>query len=454
MAKGKSVDPGIRTDLTRTARPRLSKGGVSAVILWIAMFTIFLASPVVQMCDSTYSMLTADSLIHNFTPDLSHYSIPDFDADLPFDTVRGNHAYQLVRTNGRLLYGFSHGSSFLSAPFVAFTELCGLSPANQGHRYEFGGEIIIQKILAAIVTATTVTVMFWCAALVLSLPWSALVAVGAGLGTQIWSTASRAMWEHTWEILLAALVIHLLMSAEIRKTRLRPVLLATLLSWMFFVRPTGAIPAVCVSVYVFARWRASFIPLVLIGALWAAAFVAYSMRIFGTVVPFYYLSNDPLGLGFHPAMGLYGILLSPSRGVLVYCPVLAWVLLLTMLQWRWLRARGLVAASLCVIGGIVFASAAHPEWWGGSCYGPRLLTDAAPWFIVLAIMAIDATLASSLGWRKPLYAIGLLLMSVSIAINGYGAWSVATMRWNFSGPSPAIMLDWSRPQFIAGLFQR
>jgi hypothetical protein len=23
------------------------------------------------------------------------------------------------------------------------------------------------------------------------------------------------------------------------------------------------------------------------------------------------------------------------------------------------------------------------------------------------------------------------------------------MAWNFTGPSPAIMLDWSRPQFLA-----
>jgi hypothetical protein len=86
---------------------------IHSVALWVIMFVIFLKSPALQMNDSLYSMLTAESLIHNLSPDLSSYSIPDYDADLPFATVRGSHAYQLVRTNGRLLYGFAHGSFFL-----------------------------------------------------------------------------------------------------------------------------------------------------------------------------------------------------------------------------------------------------------------------------------------------------------------------------------------------------
>ncbi len=62
---------------------------VVSVALWVIMFIIFLESPASQMNDSCYSMLTAESLIHNLSPDLSSYSIPDFDADLPFETIRG-----------------------------------------------------------------------------------------------------------------------------------------------------------------------------------------------------------------------------------------------------------------------------------------------------------------------------------------------------------------------------
>jgi hypothetical protein len=427
---------------------------IFAIALWFAMCAIFLRSPTLQINDSWYSMLTGESLLRNGTPDLSRYLIPDFETELPFATVRGNHAYQLVRVNGRLLYGFAHGSSFLSVPFLALLNRFGISPAAHAGEFDARGEAFIQKILAAVVSASTVTMFFLTAALVLSSPVSGLVAVGAGLGTQVWSTASRGMWEHTWEIMLGALVGYLLLKAEIRKTSVRPVLLATLLSWMFFVRPTGAIVVICVSAYVFACRRADFVPLAAVGAGWAAGFVAYSLKVFGTAVPFYYLSNDPHSLGFHPGMGLYGALLSPSRGVLIFCPIVGWVLFVVMRSWRCLKSRPLAITSLCVSGGILLASAAHPEWWGGACYGPRLLTDAVPWLVLLAILGIAAIPPGLRTLRHPMLAIGALLLLVSLAINGYGAWSSATMGWNFTGPSPDIMLDWSRPQFLAGWIHR
>src|SRR5271166_790534 len=92
---------------------------LTQLALWVGMFAIFFASPVLQMNDSQYSMLSAESILHNHTPDLSSYSIKNYEADLPFNTIAGKHAYQLTRTNGRLLYGFPHGTSFLSLPFVA-----------------------------------------------------------------------------------------------------------------------------------------------------------------------------------------------------------------------------------------------------------------------------------------------------------------------------------------------
>src|SRR5271165_3843078 len=104
-----------------------------------------------------------------------------------------------------------------------------------------------------------VTVFFWTAGFVLSLPWSVVIALGAGLGTQVWSTASRGMWAHTWEIMLAATAARLLLASEVFGAPARPVLLATLLSWMFFVRPTGAIAVIVVSGYVLARRRSEFL---------------------------------------------------------------------------------------------------------------------------------------------------------------------------------------------------
>ena len=36
--------------------------------MWLVTFAIYFASPVLQMSDSKYSMLTAESIVHNHTP--------------------------------------------------------------------------------------------------------------------------------------------------------------------------------------------------------------------------------------------------------------------------------------------------------------------------------------------------------------------------------------------------
>ena len=420
------------------------------MVLWVSMFVIYAKSPVLQMNDSQYSMLTAASLIRNGTPDLSYYSIPDYRADLPFATVRAHHAYQLARTNGRLLYGFGHGSSFLSMPFVALMSVAGVSPASSERRFDPGGELMMQKLLAAMLSASMVTVFFLTAAMVLSAQWSAVVAIGAGLGTQVWSTASRGMWAHTWEMMLGSCVVYLLLASEVRRASVRPILLASLLSWMFFVRPPGAVVVICVSGYLMMCRRSELVSFAAAGVAWLSAFIAYSLSIFGSFIPYYYLSNDPHSLGLHVSMGLYGTLISPSRGILVFCPIVAWVLFVIVRFRRSLRAWALVTTALGISAGILMACAIHPEWWGGACYGPRLMADAVPWFVLLAILGLAAIPAQRRGIQNPMIMAGALLLIVSVAMNAKGALSHQAMSWNFTGPSPAIMLDWSRPQFLAG----
>jgi hypothetical protein len=418
--------------------------------IWLGMFVIFFRSPVLQMSDSQYSMLTAESIIHNHTPDLSGYWIKNYQQDLPFDTISGTHAYQLGRSNGKLLYGFPHGTSILSLPFVAAMDLIGVSPATPDRKYNLAGEVIDQKMLAALLMASLAIIFFRTAMLQLDWGWSAIVAIGAGLGTQVWSTASRGMWSHTWEILLTALAVYLLLASAARGTSIRPIALATLLAWMFFVRPTAAGTIICVSLFVLIFHRREFIPYAITGALWLAALVIYSMRIFGTLFPSYYQQGWATGAQ-SILTGIFGMLFSPSRGLFVFCPVLVMVFYLIIRNWRALISRPLAILPLASSFTVFAVIASHQDWWGGSCYGPRYLSDTVPWMVLLAIIGIAAMPATARNFRSPSIALGALLLVVGIAINSRGALSMDTFYWNDKRPLPAVMLDWSRPQFLAGL---
>ena len=53
----------------------------------------------------------------------------------------------------------------------------------------------------------------------------------------------------SFEILLSGIMLYMILKAAQRRAQLHPIILATLLSWMFFVRPTGVIPVAAVTIF-------------------------------------------------------------------------------------------------------------------------------------------------------------------------------------------------------------
>jgi len=99
------------------------------------------------------------------------------------------------------------------------------------------------------------------------------------------------------------------------------------------------------------------------------------------------------------------------------------------------------------------------SWWGGYSYGPRLLTDTIPWFVMLAILGCKGrenyrlrTLSKSpsRGADRTLIGVTAMLAVVSVAINGWGANSIEPSRVDFDSHQ-ALLWDWRSPQFLAGV---
>jgi hypothetical protein len=239
-----------------------------------------------------------------------------------------------------------------------------------------------------------------------------------------------------------------------RTKRGHPMTLATLISWMFLVRPTGAIPVLCVTIYLFTFWRRDFLVYSLTGLAWFAGFICYSWFTFGKLIPDYYLDSriDSGNL----LKNLPAVLFSPSRGLFIFIPAFAFALYLLIRYWETLRCRRLALLALSMVILQILLISLWPVWWGGSSYGPRLIADALPWMVLLAILGLAAR-ASAVGPVRLVrteLAVGLILLALSIAINARGALSYATSDWNFDfdiDRHPEHLKDWSHPQFMAGL---
>src|SRR5207237_3133752 len=108
---------------------------------------------------------------------------------------------------------------------------------------------------------------------------------------------------------------------EANQIRLPPVWLATCLSWLYFIRPTFSAAILAIALYVFVYHRQIFLPFVLTGGAWLAAFVASSEYVLGDLLPPYY--HHP-GFPYTPTFGeaLLASLISPSLRLLIYVPVL------------------------------------------------------------------------------------------------------------------------------------
>jgi hypothetical protein len=433
---------------------------IAGVLIFLLTLSIFLASKVHQVADSNYSMLLSQSLLDHQSFMLDHYAIPRYEPVWQGDHFQNGPLYHLEVVDGHLYYMFPPGTSVLSVPFVAVMNLFGVSAANADGTYNLEGEGRTQVKLAALLMAMLAVLFYWTARLVLPVKWSIWVAVGGALGTQVYSTASRALWSETWGIFLLGVVVLLMVGQEVGRWRGHPVILASVLSWMYFVRPTYAVHIMAISVYMLIYHRKLFLRYAATGAVWLAGFIFYSWYHFRTMLPGYYRAGRLQFEVFWEALA--GNLVSPSRGLLVYIPALFFVAYLLMRYRRHLKFPRLALLALSIVVGQLLLVSGFIHWWGGSSFGPRFMTGLVPWFVLLAILGVKAMLAgreqqaaaaSFRGWKAETMC-GVALLLLSVFINTRGATDHATWLWNQNplvvDEHPERLWDWRQPQFLAG----
>ena len=423
------------------------------IVLFLCSLAVFLVTPVVQVSDSRYSALLSECLLHHQSAELDeYYKVPTPSPSENASTPQDPNAYQLVKARGHVTYFFPHATSILSVPLVAAMNAAGVSAATPDGRLSLYGEIRIERVVASVLMAALTCVFFAMAVMMLPISWSMVLAVGASLGSQILSTASRGLWSHDWEIVLYGLIAYSLLSTERRGARIRAAWLATLVAWIYFVRPTGAVAVVAISVYVLWFHRGDFITYAATLAGWMAAFVGYSWSVFGTIFPPYYMASRMRFQNFAVAMA--GNLISPWRGLFVFVPTTLFVLYIVVRYRKQLAYRQLAILAFAQIIGLEFVICTNFYWSAGYCYGPRYFTDAIPWFVLIAILGLDAMRrAPNASGHRLEIAAAIFLLGLSIALNARGAWSYEALDWTVSpfAARPPSIFDWRYPQFMAGL---
>ncbi len=151
----------------------------------------------------------------------------------------------------------------------------------------------------------------------------------------------------------------------------------------------------------------------------------------------------------HPlASGVYGLILSPGRGLLLYVPLV--LPALVAVPWAWRRSPVVTGLCLGLLLIRVPLYATTFTWMGGWSWGPRYLVPAMP---CLAPLLYE--ILRRFSWRRwPLAAAVSLVIALSVSVQVLGAAvrydtdtanQTMTAVWRFNvdpPPQDAVMFDW------------
>lgn len=316
---------------------------------------------------------------------------------------------------------------------------------------------VVEVIIASFLIALTAALLFLIARRFLSSKYSSVVALIFAFAASAWSTASRALVQHAPSMLLISLTIFILIAAESREWLVQ--FAAIPVAFSYVIRPTDAILVVVITVYVLAEHRRVFLPYVFWALPVAAAFIAYNLWAFKSVLSSYYTLRPPLP---HSAEAIGAVmqvmaanLISPSRGLFVFTPVFVFSVagMIRALRSGWKHPLSGYLTALLILHWVSI-SLFVGFWWGGYSYGPRLFTDMVPILMLFLIPVMLEWQKAAWDWR-PSRILFVLLVTISLFIHARGGLSLAPHKWNEYPVSvdrqPQRIWDWKDPQFLRGL---
>jgi len=404
--------------------PRLSVG--------ILVFIVSLASSTWEFpssSDGTAMFTTAVNLLERHTLAID----ARFTADDEYSPSAKRGA------DGRAYAKYGLGLPVVELPFLGLARgASGILGLSEPHV-----QAVVLSLLNPLLTAlAAILIQAMCERLGASRAAARLAALGYAFGTLAWAYAITDGTEALQACLIALSAWALVIFERDRRDRALWICGAALAGGVL----TKTIIAVLAPPFVIGAWLACRSH----GATWPAA-IARSMKLaapvafgiaavawlnwmhFGSVTESGYdrpLFTHPLG------SGLYGLVFSPTKGLIFYAPSVLLVPLGAVTLFR--RSTALAVAG--TLGAIVWTvlNAMFPDWGGGWCWGPRYLLPILPFAFAAVGLAADRSQVG--GIARALFAVGFTvnLLGVVVSEDAYrrttmGVWLVDRTGYVMAG---------------------
>ena len=298
-------------------------------------------------------------------------------------------------------------SGVLATPVYLAAKMFGLPITTTSIAY-------LGKLAATIYTALSVAFVFLILKELLSVKSAAFLAVVYAFGTCSWTISSQSLWQHGLSQLFLGIALYCLFKASDNSAFAGYA--GAFLSLATLARHLSGIIAIIMFIYVVYCYRSQIFRFILFSLPAAAFFFIYHWYYFGSPVSFG--SQWVFGkfdAPFFPAV--LGLLFSPNRGLFIFSSFFLFSVVGAIKVWKeknnkyGLLYRYIIAAVLIYI----LIVSKWFTWWGGHCYGYRMLVDITPLLMILLVPAYN--LISKRKTLKLLFVVGVTL-SILIQLMG------------------------------------
>jgi hypothetical protein len=284
---------------------------------------------------------------------------------------------------------------------------------------------LIAKLTASALTSFAVVLVFLTLRRFASTAASLAVAIGLGLGTNFWALTSQTMALHDVVAFALALTLFNWTRPTFDLTSRHLWVGAFGLGLAIMARQQTAPLVGILGLGLLARvgWRRGLPPLVFAVAM-LGGLLAFQWHWFGHV-----LGAVPMLEGLHPEVhavtgtisnepwiGAAGLLVSPSRGLLIFSPVVLVALLGIPAVLRLVPYHG-IGWGLAGSAALYLVYGAYTVWWGGHSYGPRYLLDLLVMLTPPAAVALDVMLRAR--WAQAICVVALAWSMVATATGAF-----------------------------------
>ncbi len=432
---------------SRTTSPRAGARRSSAVALAVLAFVIYNVNfRDILIGDPVPTTLLPASLLREANLDLDEFRV--LTEEEPYVKTIMDLFGAFQTRDGHLVSSYPVGAAILATPVYAVFLL--FESLETWWQYRLAG-----KLAASLIVALSAGVVFLAVEAIAGARAAWVLGPAYAFGTSAWTVASQAMWQHGPGMLCLAIAVLMALHLERRPRTSVAVLMGAALGAAVLCRLLNIVPAIALGAFVLVRhWRLlpSFSAPLLILGTWL---IWYNVSTFGELMGGYqaiYAAPIYLGAGLTPATafsypfwrGFAGIMISPSKGLLVFSPYLIFALVAVGSAWR--AADFPLGRYLCAwLAIMLLILSKNVHWWGGGTYGPRYLSE-----LLVPLTLLLAHLWPRIECRRSLMVTLGALLALSVSTQIVGAF-FSPCGWDTLSllVTPEQRLwDWSDPETL------